>query len=243
MALMYDSDDEKPNENLEKKLQHDITERERANAKSSTKVITDKTNLKKTDDKEMSRTEKRASEKFKDFLADDKPKTSGSSSTLVKTPKPTSNDAKIADRFSPVASTSSRKRSLLHEPTQSEKTQESPLKKAKVSAPIAKEVVYKPFGKLLEGVVLVISGIQNPDRAHIRDKALRLGAKYKPDWDNTCTHLMYVVYYLFIIYRNFWNCICLRCAFKNTPKYNQVHGHGKIIKKDWISACYDAKKR
>ncbi|XP_055388783.1 DNA repair protein XRCC1 [Condylostylus longicornis] len=83
---------------------------------------------------------------------------------------------------------------------------------------------YKPFNRLLDGVVLVISGIQNPHRANLRSKALELGAKYKPDWDNTCTHLI--------------------CAFKNTPKYNQVKDSGgKIVKKSWIENCYNLKKR
>lgn len=42
-----------------------------------------------------------------------------------------------------------------------------------------------------------------------------MGAKYRPDWDSNCTHLI--------------------CAFKGTPKYNQVHGKGKIISKLWIT--------
>lgn len=49
---------------------------------------------------------------------------------------------------------------------------------------------YKPFNQLLNGVVLVISGIQNPDRTDLRNKAIELGAKYKANWDQTCTHLM-----------------------------------------------------
>uniref|UniRef100_A0A182JYQ9 BRCT domain-containing protein n=1 Tax=Anopheles christyi TaxID=43041 RepID=A0A182JYQ9_9DIPT len=88
---------------------------------------------------------------------------------------------------------------------------------------VQKPVQYKPFGKLLENVVLVISGIQNPDRANVRNHALAMGAKYKPDWDASCTHLI--------------------CAYKNTPKYNQVHGKGKIVKKDWIEKCYYNRKR
>uniref|UniRef100_A0A182PCC7 BRCT domain-containing protein n=1 Tax=Anopheles epiroticus TaxID=199890 RepID=A0A182PCC7_9DIPT len=113
---------------------------------------------------------------------------------------------------------------------------------------VKKPVQYKPFGKLLENVVLVISGIQrtihvvallvhetafngcfdlylsqNPDRANIRNQALAMGAKYKPDWDASCTHLI--------------------CAYKNTPKYNQVHGKGKIVKKEWIEKCYANRKR
>lgn len=191
MALVYDSDDEKPNENLEKKLQRDIAEREKAKIKPTTRVSDKPNPTQKSEDKETSRTEKRTSEKFKDFLGDDQSKPNVSTATTVKTPKVLSSDANKLDRFSPIASTSSRKRSILEDRTP-ERSQESPLKKAKVSAPIKKETVYKPFGKLLDGVVLVISGIQNPDRGHIRDKALRMGAKYKPDWDTSCTHLMYV---------------------------------------------------
>uniref|UniRef100_A0A182QDD4 BRCT domain-containing protein n=1 Tax=Anopheles farauti TaxID=69004 RepID=A0A182QDD4_9DIPT len=88
---------------------------------------------------------------------------------------------------------------------------------------VKRTIKFKPFGKLLENVVLVISGIQNPDRANIRNQALAMGAKYKPDWDSSCTHLI--------------------CAYKNTPKYNQVHGKGKIVKQAWIEKCYTNRKR
>lgn len=81
-----------------------------------------------------------------------------------------------------------------------------------------KPKTYKPFRKLLEGVVLTISGIQNPERGNLRSKALEMGAKYRGDWDNTCTHLI--------------------CAFRNTPKYNQVQGIGKIVKRDWVLQCH-----
>lgn len=52
------------------------------------------------------------------------------------------------------------------------------------------EKATKPFSELLNGVVFTISGIQNPDRADIRTMALEMGAKYKPDWDGSCTHLV-----------------------------------------------------
>lgn len=63
-------------------------------------------------------------------------------------------------------------------------------KRKKSMSPMRKNIQYKPFDKLLEDVVLVISGIQNPDRGDLRSKALKMGARYKPDWDNSCTHLM-----------------------------------------------------
>ncbi|KAJ8926425.1 hypothetical protein NQ314_021213 [Rhamnusium bicolor] len=53
-----------------------------------------------------------------------------------------------------------------------------------------KDVNTKPFERLLEGVTLVISGVQNPYRGNLRTSALSMGAKYKPDWDDSCTHLI-----------------------------------------------------
>lgn len=80
----------------------------------------------------------------------------------------------------------------------------------------------RPFNKIMERIVLVISGFVNPLRGEIRDKALEMGAKYKGDWDKSCTHLV--------------------CAFVNTPKYIQVRGQGgRIVTKDWIIDCYKKK--
>ena len=50
-----------------------------------------------------------------------------------------------------------------------------------------------------------------------------MGARYKGDWDSSCTHLV--------------------CAFLNTPKFNQVKGQGKIVKKDWIEECHSQRKK
>ncbi|GBM56937.1 DNA repair protein XRCC1 [Araneus ventricosus] len=80
----------------------------------------------------------------------------------------------------------------------------------------------KPFNKIMENVVFVISGFVNPLRSEIRDKAIEMGAKYKGDWDKTCTHLI--------------------CAFVNTPKYIQVRSQGgRVVTKDWIIDCYKKK--
>ncbi|CAG5118439.1 unnamed protein product, partial [Candidula unifasciata] len=80
----------------------------------------------------------------------------------------------------------------------------------------------KSFSQLMEGVVFVLSGFQNPYRSQLRDQALEMGAKYRPDWGRGCTHLV--------------------CAFPNTPKYQQVAGKGKIVTKAWIIDCYKNKK-
>lgn len=78
--------------------------------------------------------------------------------------------------------------------------------------------------KILEGVVVVLSGFQNPFRSELRDKALELGAKYRPDWTPDSTHLI--------------------CAFANTPKYSQVLGlGGRIVRKEWVLDCYRMRRR
>lgn len=49
----------------------------------------------------------------------------------------------------------------------------------------------KPFEKILEDVVFVLSGYQNPERATYRSHAVAMGAHYRPDWkDGECTHLV-----------------------------------------------------
>lgn len=48
----------------------------------------------------------------------------------------------------------------------------------------------KPFNKLMDDVVFVISGFQNPYRGDLRNLAFEMGARYSPDWGSTCTHLM-----------------------------------------------------
>lgn len=47
-----------------------------------------------------------------------------------------------------------------------------------------------PFKRIMEGVVFVLSGFQNPFRGELREKALDMGAKYRPDWTPDSTHLM-----------------------------------------------------
>lgn len=46
------------------------------------------------------------------------------------------------------------------------------------------------FNRLMDGVVFVLSGFQNPFRGELREKALEMGAKYRPDWTPDSTHLM-----------------------------------------------------
>lgn len=80
------------------------------------------------------------------------------------------------------------------------------------------------LGQILQGVVVVLSGFQNPFRSELRDKALELGAKYRPDWTPDSTHLI--------------------CAFANTPKYSHVLGlGGRIVRKEWVLDCHRMRRR
>uniref|UniRef100_A0A671MC18 DNA repair protein XRCC1 n=1 Tax=Sinocyclocheilus anshuiensis TaxID=1608454 RepID=A0A671MC18_9TELE len=88
--------------------------------------------------------------------------------------------------------------------------------------PKAKSV--EPFNRILEGVVFVLSGFQNPFRGELRDKALAMGARYRPDWTPDSTHLI--------------------CAFANTPKYSQVKAAGGVIvRKEWVMDCHKTKQK
>lgn len=80
------------------------------------------------------------------------------------------------------------------------------------------------FNRIMEGVVFVLSGFQNPFRGELREKAMEMGAKYRPDWTPDSTHLI--------------------CAFANTPKYSQVKSAGGIIvRKEWIIDCHKRKQK
>ncbi|MEE6518227.1 hypothetical protein FKM82_029092, partial [Ascaphus truei] len=77
--------------------------------------------------------------------------------------------------------------------------------------------------RILQGTVFVLSGFQNPFRSDLRDKALEMGAKYRPDWSSDSTHLI--------------------CAFANTPKYSHVKAAGGIIvRKEWVLDCHRKKQ-
>ncbi|XP_052891404.1 DNA repair protein XRCC1 [Anopheles moucheti] len=239
-SVLYDAEDNKPAKKL-----HDIARNEGGMAKRDFT----------TSKPEAKNAAKVSSSKFKEFLnftgAEQEPKRNderkSSSSTSVVARKPNHNTSshldrkdtpkKIIDQARPPLSiekqtvpSGKRLSSPTKSPGNHHDSTTPTMKKPKLTIvddesdpEVMKPVRYKPFGKLLENVVLVISGIQNPDRANIRSQALAMGAKYKPDWDSSCTHLI--------------------CAYKNTPKYNQVQGKGKIVKQDWIEKCYTNRKR
>lgn len=101
---------------------------------------------------------------------------------------------------------------------------EDQIKKRKLQPAPAKPT--KDFSKLFEDVVFALSGYVNPQRDNIRRKALQMGASYNANpntTSNKCTHLI--------------------CAFKNTPKSQQLKGHAKIVSHKFIEECFDKKKR
>uniref|UniRef100_A0A3B5LHG7 X-ray repair complementing defective repair in Chinese hamster cells 1 n=1 Tax=Xiphophorus couchianus TaxID=32473 RepID=A0A3B5LHG7_9TELE len=107
-----------------------------------------------------------------------------------------------------------------------EKKQESQSKPEPKPKPKTKSTSEQqvPFNRILEGVVFVLSGFQNPFRGELREKALEMGAKYRPDWTPDSTHLI--------------------CAFANTPKYSQVKSAGGIIvRKEWVMDCHKRKQK
>ncbi|KAI9999936.1 hypothetical protein NQD34_011779 [Periophthalmus magnuspinnatus] len=127
-------------------------------------------------------------------------------------------------KASPISTPSSAKVSPAPKP--SEKKRESlskPEVKPKVQKAKGQSSQQVPFNRIMEGVVFVLSGFQNPFRGELREKALEMGAKYRPDWTPDATHLI--------------------CAFANTPKYSQVKAAGGIIvRKEWVMDCHKRKQ-
>lgn len=107
-----------------------------------------------------------SSSKFSSFVNNDVPKLSAPSSSS--NPSLPSNSRTQSDD-----SKNSNKSQLPKSPAKADKNQQ-----------------YKKFDKLLDGVTFVLSGYQNPERGVIRQKAIDMGAKYKADWDRSCTHLV-----------------------------------------------------
>uniref|UniRef100_A0A8C4DK91 DNA repair protein XRCC1 n=1 Tax=Dicentrarchus labrax TaxID=13489 RepID=A0A8C4DK91_DICLA len=103
-------------------------------------------------------------------------------------------------------------------------SQSKPEPKPKQQKAKSQDMQTVPFKRMMEGVVFVLSGFQNPSRGELREKALDMGAKYRPDWTPDATHLI--------------------CAFANTPKYSQVKSAGGIIvRKEWVIDCHKRKQK
>lgn len=91
---------------------------------------------------------------------------------------------------------------------------------------VTKNKPKKLFSQLLQNISFSLSGYVNPQRDEIRRKALKMGATYiaNPNTSNNlCTHLI--------------------CAFANTPKFQQLKDHSKIVSHKFIEDCYNERKR
>ncbi|XP_052003096.1 DNA repair protein XRCC1 isoform X2 [Xyrauchen texanus] len=143
------------------------------------------------------------------------PKKSSSAEPNSATPKTkarTSTTPTSSTNVSPAQKSAEKKRE-----TPKSKPEAKPKAKPKSTEPV-------PVNRIMEGVVFVLSGFQNPFRADLRDKALAMGARYRPDWTPDCTHLI--------------------CAFANTPKYSQVKAAGgTIVSKQWVLDCHKRKEK
>ncbi|NWT80315.1 XRCC1 protein, partial [Lanius ludovicianus] len=74
------------------------------------------------------------------------------------------------------------------------------------------------------GVVLVLSGFENPLRSQLRAAAVALGAEYRPDWTSDSTHLV--------------------CAFPRTPKAARARQlGGLLVGPAWIWDCQKMGRR
>ncbi|XP_036414573.1 LOW QUALITY PROTEIN: DNA repair protein XRCC1 [Colossoma macropomum] len=143
-----------------------------------------------------------------------KPSPAGSPQAGSGTPR-----TKPSTAHTPSPSTARGKTASSDQKTPEKKPESKPKPKAR---PKPAETV--PFNKILEGVVFVLSGFQNPFRGELREKALAMGAKYRPDWTPDSTHLI--------------------CAFANTPKYGQVKAAGGlIVRKEWVLDCHKRKQK
>ncbi|KAL6462452.1 hypothetical protein MHYP_G00288740 [Metynnis hypsauchen] len=145
-----------------------------------------------------------------------KPSPVGSPQASSGTPR-----TKPSTAHTPSPNTAREKTASSDQKTPEKKPESKPKPKPKAQPKTAETV---PLNKILEGVVFVLSGFQNPFRGELREKALAMGAKYRPDWTPDSTHLI--------------------CAFANTPKYGQVKAAGGlIVRKEWVLDCHKRKQK
>lgn len=204
-SLLYDDEDDRPNERLDKLLEKDKKAKELEKEHQSKQA--QKIKLNKESHKTKLTKEHQAHNQESVPSAVKRKRDEPTVVTNANTPKKNTNNTGNK------TSTPSIKGNLSDAST-SKHTH-------KLNTP-AVQKQYKSFNKLFEKVVFVLSGFENPLRSNLRTKALEMGATYQPNWNDRCTHLI--------------------CAFANTPKYNQVKGKGKIVKKSWIEDCHSQQK-
>lgn len=186
--MLYDDEDEAPNDKIDRLIeikQKEDAEKQKLKEKADSKKATPNKTPKNTNGKtgNCNQVRKRKTDTQATVLDPDSSKSPKNRRT-VDVLKDVNTSPPNAGPSSPTTSKQKRRSSEIDE------SNESPRKKMKGANGEERKHQTKRYENLLEGVVFVISGIQNPERAQLRTSAMALGAKYKADWDRTCTHLM-----------------------------------------------------
>lgn len=81
------------------------------------------------------------------------------------------------------------------------------------------------MSKILDGVVVSLSGYQGAERGDMRSSILNMGAEYSPDFSDKVTHLV--------------------CAFAgSTPKIESAKkANVEIVMGEWVEECKSSGKR
>ncbi|KAL9653007.1 hypothetical protein ABK040_015522 [Willaertia magna] len=99
-------------------------------------------------------------------------------------------------------------------------------KKRKKKAEVVDGPVTTDIGSILKGCIFAISGIQNPERTTIRETALQMGAKYRPDITKDITHVVTPFF------------------SPNNDRQREAHNAGaQIVKKEWVYDCMTNSRR
>ncbi|KAJ0176346.1 hypothetical protein K1T71_008520 [Dendrolimus kikuchii] len=198
-SLMYEEEDDQPHAKIDRVLERhkDQTTREEPKRKDSSDDIDNKSE------------EKRSLDSNKDK---DRPETAKHNKKTI-TPKKAPSPKASAASSSKHRNGDPERRKRPHSERRDKDNGGRRLRAGPVSA--------EPHA-LMRGVVVVLSGYQNPRRAHLRTAALAMGARAERDWGPRCTHLI--------------------CAFPNTPKLKQVRASPRgaeavVVKGEWVEEC------
>ncbi|GBP58963.1 DNA repair protein XRCC1 [Eumeta japonica] len=193
--LLYTVDDEGPNNHIDKLIEQHNKEKSK-HKNDASEIYPCDNNRNHANNLKVDDIKHNTSSKNKKELT--------KTSELVKKKK----DLNIALTKTP---SNNKKRTILD----SEPSTSNTKKKAKISRSRSPH-------RLLEDVVFVISGYENPRRSNLRNAALAMGARYEKDWMPRCTHLV--------------------CAFSNTPKLKTVRASKDgqkaiVVTGEWIEEC------
>lgn len=175
-TLLYDNDDEKPHNKIDKVVQRHKDQKERALQEKKEKIM----NIFKKDNN-ASPTRKR---KQNDVPPSSKTSEGTSDSDDNRTHKRRINDAPSTNE------TPSAKKTKTGDVSGKRNQGEGSKKRQRSSNDQTEYAEYREPHRILEGAVLVLSGYENPERGTVRNAALAMGARVERDWRPHCTHLI-----------------------------------------------------